>query len=166
MLTQLSEQESARLFYQLVSAVGYLHSIQVSHRDIKPSNILMDQRLDLKLIDFGLGNSFVKGKGLKTSCGSPCFAAPEIINGVEYDPVKVDVWSLGVCLYCMLVGRLPFDEDNKKDLYKKIRTCQYKTPSYLSMTAIQLISSMLNLSPAARPTPAQILTSNFFMKMA
>lgn len=126
----------------------------------------MDARHDLKLIDFGLGNSFIKGKGLKTSCGSPCFAAPEIINGVEYDPVKVDVWSLGVCLYCMLVGRLPFDEENKKELYRKIRSCSYRTPTYLSPTAASLLTSMLTLSPAARPTPAAMLSHPFFAKMA
>ena len=125
----------------------------------------MDYKNDLKLIDFGLGNSFTKGKGLKTSCGSPCFAAPEIINGIEYDAVKVDVWSLGVCFYCMLVGRLPFDEENKKELYRKIRTCSYKTPTYVSGTAISLLTSMLNLIPAARPSASGILAHPFFQKV-
>jgi serine/threonine protein kinase len=126
----------------------------------------MDHKNDLKLIDFGLGNSFTKGKGLKTSCGSPCFAAPEIINGIEYDAVKVDIWSLGVCFYCMLVGRLPFDEENKKELYRKIRTCSYKTPTYLSAVAISLLTSMLNLIPAARPSASGILAHPFFQKVS
>ena len=159
---KLSESDACRIFHQLVSAVAYLHSLNISHRDIKPSNILMDYKQNIKLIDFGLGNTYTKGKGLKTSCGSPCFAAPEIINGIEYDPVKVDVWSLGVSLYCMLTGRLPFDEDTKQELYRKIRGCIYKMPHFLSPAARSLIQELLNLNPHQRPNPTQILKHDFF----
>ena len=158
----MAEPEACRIFFQLVSAVAYLHSLNISHRDIKPSNILMDARNNIKLIDFGLGNTYAKGKALKTSCGSPCFAAPEIINGVEYDPVKVDVWSLGVSLFCMLCGRLPFDEDTKQELYKKIRACSYRVTPGLSSNAVNLIAVLLNGNPQARPNPATILTHPFF----
>ena len=107
---KLTEKEACKLFQQLISAVEYLHKLGCAHRDIKPSNILLDENLDLKLIDFGLGNLYTDGEKLKTACGSPCYAAPEIISGHDYDPISVDVWSSGITLYCMIVGCLPFDE--------------------------------------------------------
>lgn len=122
---KLSEKESCKLFQQLISAVEYLHKLGCAHRDIKPSNILLDENLDLKLIDFGLGNLYSNGEKLNTACGSPCYAAPEIISGQDYDPIQVDVWSSGITLYCMTVGCLPFDEETKTQLYSKILSCSY-----------------------------------------
>ena len=156
--------ESGRLFHQLMTATAYLHSLGISHRDIKPSNILMDFKDNVKIIDFGLGNTFISGKNLKTSCGSPCFAAPEIINGVSYNPEKVDMWSLGVTLYCMLCGRLPFDDDSKKELYKKIRSGKYHIPDYLSPVSRSLLQSLMNLSPEERPTAQALASHPFFQK--
>ena len=125
----------------------------------------MDYRDNVKLIDFGLGNTFVKDKDLKTSCGSPCFAAPEIINGIKYDPVKIDIWSLGVSLYCMLCGSLPFDDDSKKELYKKIRSGKYYVPDYLTPSALNLLKMTINLDPEARPSAEDLLSHQFFSKV-
>lgn len=123
----------------------------------------MDFKDNVKLIDFGLGNTFITGKNLKTSCGSPCFAAPEIINGTSYNPEKVDMWSLGVTLYCMLCGQLPFDDDSKKELYKKIRAGKYHVPDYLSSTSRSLMQSLMSLNPDERPS-AQALVSHPFLQ--
>lgn len=125
----------------------------------------MDFKDNVKLIDFGLGNTFITGKNLKTSCGSPCFAAPEIINGTSYNPEKVDMWSLGVTLYCMLCGQLPFDDDSKKELYKKIRSGKYYVPDFLSSISRSLLQSLINLSPDERPSAQSLMSHAFFQKV-
>lgn len=124
----------------------------------------MDFKDNVKIIDFGLGNTFITGKNLKTSCGSPCFAAPEIINGVSYNPEKVDMWSLGVTLYCMLCGQLPFDDDSKKELYKKIRLGKYLVPDYLTSTSRNLLQNLMNLNPDERPSCQAIQAHPFLQK--
>lgn len=116
---RLQEPEAGRLFRQLVSGLRYLHSLGVSHRDLKPSNLLLTTRKDLKIADFGL-SAEGSMEMLETRCGSPCFAAPEVIGGAPYDGRKVDIWGLGIVLYIMLVGRLPFEDDNKACLFRKI----------------------------------------------
>ena len=98
------------MIIQVLSGVEYLHSIGVSHRDIKPSNILLDHNNNVKISDFGLGSFFSPHNQLNTPCGSPCFAAPEVIEGVSYRPEPADLWGVGVTLYYFLTGRLPFDE--------------------------------------------------------
>ncbi|XP_033230072.1 maternal embryonic leucine zipper kinase-like isoform X2 [Belonocnema kinseyi] len=119
---RLSETESRKFFRQIVSAVAYLHSLGYAHRDLKPENVLLDRDQNLKLIDFGL---CAKPKGgmqnhLYTSCGSPTYAAPELILGKKYLGSQVDIWSMGVLLYALLCGFLPFDDNSIENLYKKI----------------------------------------------
>lgn len=140
---RLSEMEACKFFQQLVSAISYLHTIGCAHRDIKPSNILIDYNSDIKLIDFGLGNLYDENEKLKTACGSPCYAAPEIISGEAYDPITVDIWSAGITLYAMLCGYLPFDDESKSVLYDKILACQYKMPKYVSPQAADLLNKIL-----------------------
>lgn len=140
---KLPEEEAAKFFKQLIEAVRYLHEIGCAHRDIKPSNILVDWRKDIKLIDFGLGNLYVEDEQLKTACGSPCYAAPEIISGELYDPISVDLWSSGITLYAMLCGYLPFDEESKTALYEKILQCKFAIPKYLSSSAADLLKKLL-----------------------
>ncbi len=140
---RLPEEESARFFRQLIEAVKYLHSIGCAHRDVKPSNILVDWRRDIKLIDFGLGNEYSEDEKLKTACGSPCYAAPEIINGEKYDPISVDIWSSGITLYAMLCGDLPFSEESKSVLYDRILSCKFAIPKYLSSSAADLLRKIL-----------------------
>lgn len=162
LIPRLSEIESCKLFRELISAVEYLHEIGCAHRDIKPSNILIDEDKNLKLIDFGLGNLYTEEEKLKTSCGSPCYAAPEIINGELYNPITVDVWSSGITLYAMLCGFLPFDEDSKSVLYKKILACDYTIPKFVSSEAQDLIKKILVRPINQRYTISQIKQHPWF----
>ena len=159
---KLSEKESCKLFQQLISSVEYLHKLGCAHRDIKPSNILLDESVDLKLIDFGLGNLYSNGEKLNTACGSPCYAAPEIISGQDYDPIQVDIWSSGITLYCMTVGCLPFDEETKTELYQKILSCSYSLPKWMSGECADLIKRILVRDPKQRLDMAAIKRHPWF----
>jgi 5'-AMP-activated protein kinase catalytic alpha subunit len=114
------------------------------------------------LIDFGLGNLYRDSEQLKTACGSPCYAAPEIISGDLYDPIPVDIWSSGISLYAMLCGYLPFDEESKSVLYKKILACDYMIPSHVSSDATDLIKKMLVVDPKKRLDIKGIINHRFF----
>lgn len=157
--SKLTEFEARLFFRQILSAVAYLHKVGYAHRDLKPENILLDKDLNLKLIDFGL---CAKPKGgmsthLQTSCGSPTYAAPELIKGQEYLGSKVDVWSLGVLLYALLCGFLPFDCDNIESLYKKILSGKYTEPSWLSQGSRKIIRDMLQIDPKRRISIDELL---------
>ena len=104
-----------------MSAVEYTHRHKIVHRDLKPENLLLDDNLNVKIADFGLSNLLEDGKFLKTSCGSPNYAAPEVIAGRVYAGPEVDIWSCGVILYVLLCGRLPFDDESIPKLFEKIR---------------------------------------------
>lgn len=111
-ILQLEEDEARRFFQQIISSIEYTHLHKITHRDLKPENLLLDDNNNIKLIDFGLANSMKDAQTLKTACGSPNYAAPEVISGKQYDGVEVDVWSCGVILYAMVCGSLPFDDDS------------------------------------------------------
>ena len=102
------------------------------HRDIKPENLLLDEQKNLKVVDFGLSNTFKAGEKLSTACGSPCYAAPELIKGLEYIGPKADLWSAGVVLFTLVCGHLPFEDNNTQSLYQKILSADYKFTCYLS----------------------------------
>ncbi|XP_011305523.1 maternal embryonic leucine zipper kinase [Fopius arisanus] len=151
---RLSETESRKFFRQIVSAVAYLHSLGFAHRDLKPENVLLDKDQNLKLIDFGL---CAKPKGgmqahLYTSCGSPTYAAPELILGKKYLGSEVDIWSMGVLLYALLCGFLPFDDNSIENLYRKILSGKYDEPGWLSTSSKRLIRAMLQIDPKKRIT--------------
>ncbi|XP_057336554.1 maternal embryonic leucine zipper kinase-like [Microplitis mediator] len=151
---RLTENESRKFFRQIVSAVAYLHSLGFAHRDLKPENVLLDKEQNLKLIDFGL---CAKPKGgmqthLLTSCGSPTYAAPELILGKKYLGSEVDIWSMGVLLYALLCGFLPFDDSNIDSLYKKILSGKFDEPRWLSGNSKCLIRAMLQTDPKKRIT--------------
>lgn len=111
----------ARLFFQqIISGIEYSHRLKIVHRDLKPENVLLDDNLNAKIADFGLSSDISDGDFLKTSCGSPNYAAPEVITGARYAGPEIDVWSSGVILYVMLCGRLPFEDDNVHVLFRKI----------------------------------------------
>mmetsp|Transcript_69223 Transcript_69223/g.144287 ORF Transcript_69223/g.144287 Transcript_69223/m.144287 type:complete len:477 (-) Transcript_69223:3180-4610(-) len=149
---RLSEDESRRFFQQMISGVEYCHKHNVVHRDLKPENLLLDAHLNIKIADFGLSNIMQDGFFLKTSCGSPNYAAPEVISGKPYLGPEVDVWSCGVIVYALLCGSLPFDDENIPNLFKKIKSGIYLLPSYLSDSSRDLIARMLVTNPLTRIT--------------
>ncbi|XP_024886388.1 maternal embryonic leucine zipper kinase-like [Temnothorax curvispinosus] len=151
---RLSESDSRKFFCQIVSAVAYMHNLGYAHRDLKPENVLLDKDENLKLIDFGLCAKPKMGiqAHLYTSCGSPTYAAPELIMGKKYLGSEVDIWSMGVLLYALLCGFLPFDDNNLENLYKKILTGKYEEPYWLSNDSKTLIKSMLQINPIKRIT--------------
>lgn len=126
------------------------------HRDLKPENLLLDKNKNIKIVDFGLSNLYKEGELLKTACGSPCYAAPEMIAGKRYVGLRVDIWSAGVILYAMICGYLPFDDPDTQLLYKKIMNGDYSIPSHVSPEARQLIKMILNTDPDKRATIEQI----------
>ncbi|KAF9966796.1 Protein kinase [Mortierella alpina] len=160
--TRLSEDEARRFFQQIVCAIEYCHRHKIVHRDLKPENLLLDPSMNVKIADFGLSNIMTDGDFLKTSCGSPNYAAPEVISGKLYAGPEVDVWSCGVILYVMLCGRLPFDDDYIPLLFKKINGGIYSLPSFLSPETKYLLTSMLVVDPLKRITIAEIRQNAWF----
>ena len=157
-----SENKARRFFQQIVSAVEYCHRHKIVHRDLKPENLLLDSELNVKIADFGLSNIMTDGNFLKTSCGSPNYAAPEVISGRLYAGPEVDVWSCGVILFVMLCGRLPFDDDFIPALFKKINAGNFTTPSFVSQGARQIINKMLRVNPMQRLTIQEIRQDPWF----
>jgi serine/threonine protein kinase len=156
---RLSETEARFFFRQIIAALAYIHSKGYAHRDLKPENLLLDDNQCLKLIDFGL---CAKPRGgmdnlLTTCCGSPAYAAPELIAGRSYLGAEADLWSMGVLLYALLCGYLPFDDDNINLLYKKIQNGKYESPAWLSIESVQLLSELLQVDPKRRLTMQQLI---------
>ena len=166
---RLSDKESAIFFYQIINGVEYIHSQGFAHRDLKPENILISRKNNkniLKIIDFGLSHEYdeINGELLKTKCGSPSYAAPELIKGTPYNGFKIDVWCCGIILYAMLCGYLPFGGENNKALFKKIIECKPEIPEVLSTEAQQLISKILVPNPEKRISIEEIKVSEFYLK--
>ncbi|CAH1998590.1 unnamed protein product [Acanthoscelides obtectus] len=157
---RLSESESRMFFRQIVSAVAYLHSSGFAHRDLKPENVLLDKYQNLKLIDFGLCANPDGGmtSPLLTSCGSPTYAAPELVMGRQYLGAEVDIWAMGVLLYALLSGTLPFDDVSIDALYKKILSGKYHEPAFMSKESLSLLRSMLQVDPNKRITIKELLS--------
>lgn len=122
---RLNEKQACKFYHELISGIEYLHKSGVCHRDLKPENLLLDFDKTLKIVDFGLSNMYEKGETLKTACGSPCYAAPEMIAGKRYNGLQTDLWSSGVVLYAMVCGYLPFEDPKTSNLYKKILSADY-----------------------------------------
>ena len=161
---KMNEDGARRFFQQIICAVEYCHRHKIVHRDLKPENLLLDEYLNVKIADFGLSNIMTDGNFLKTSCGSPNYAAPEVISGKLYAGAEVDVWSCGVILYVLLVGRLPFDDDYIPTLFKKIASGKFHVPSYLSSDAVNLLKTLLNVHPVQRITIQGIREDPWFTK--
>jgi len=117
---RMPEPKARRFFQQIISGIEYSHRLKIVHRDLKPENVLLDNDLNVKIADFGLSNEISDGDFLTTSCGSPNYAAPEVIRGGVYAGPEIDVWSCGVILYVMLCGRLPFEDEDVQVLFAKI----------------------------------------------
>uniref|UniRef100_A0A4W4HQM9 non-specific serine/threonine protein kinase n=1 Tax=Electrophorus electricus TaxID=8005 RepID=A0A4W4HQM9_ELEEL len=142
---------------QIVSAVQYCHQKRIVHRDLKAENLLLDADMNIKIADFGFSNEFTIGSKLDTFCGSPPYAAPELFQGKKYDGPEVDVWSLGVILYTLVSGSLPFDGQNLKELRERVLRGKYRVPFYMSTDCENLLKKLLVLNPGKRGSLEQIM---------
>ncbi|GFY88817.1 CBL-interacting protein kinase 23 [Actinidia rufa] len=164
---RLKEDEARKYFQQLINAVDYCHSRGVFHRDLKPENLLLDANGVLKVSDFGLSAlpQQVREDGLlHTTCGTPNYVAPEVINNKGYDGAKADLWSCGVILFVLMAGYLPFEESNLMALYKKIFKADFTCPSWFSSSAKKLIKRILDPNPMTRITIAELIENEWFKK--
>ncbi|XP_037775905.1 5'-AMP-activated protein kinase catalytic subunit alpha-2-like isoform X1 [Penaeus monodon] len=161
---KLKESEARRFFQQIISGVDYCHRHNVVHRDLKPENLLLDHNLHVKIADFGLSNIMVDGEFLRTSCGSPNYAAPEVISGKLYAGPEVDVWSCGIILYALLCGTLPFDDEHVPTLFKKIKSGVFQIPDYLNQSVVRCLLHMLVVDPMKRATIDDIKKHEWFQK--
>ncbi|KAF8920564.1 kinase-like domain-containing protein [Mucidula mucida] len=158
---RLSSQEALRYFQQIIAALDYLHRFNIVHRDLKPENILLDAQRNVKLADFGMA-AWQSDSLLQTSCGSPHYAAPEIVNGLEYDGAISDIWSCGIILHAMLAGHLPFDDEDCTELLEKVRLAEFEMPQEIEPLAQDLISKMLTKDVSMRITISGIQSHPFF----
>ncbi len=164
----VAEPQARHFFRQIISAVDYLHSVckfifllvlfimfyytfcsllqnSIIHRDLKPENLLLDANNNIKIVDFGFGNTFHRDRLLDTYCGSPFYAAPEMIQGIRYIGPEVDLWSMGVILFALLSGRLPFDAGTMNELYEKIARGKYSVPTTFSVGTPSFVIIRLTL---------------------
>ncbi|KAL0912033.1 hypothetical protein M5K25_017976 [Dendrobium thyrsiflorum] len=164
---RMKEDEARKYFQQLINAVDYCHSRGVYHRDLKPENLLLDSNGVLKVSDFGLSAlpQQVRDDGLlHTTCGTPNYVAPEVINNKGYDGAKADLWSCGVILFVLMAGYLPFEDSNLMSLYKKIFKADFSCPSWFSTSAKKLIKRILDPNPQTRITIAEVIENEWFKK--
>ena len=159
---KLSEEETAFFFYQIINGVEYLHSKNIVHRDLKPENLLLCEGNILKIIDFGLSN-FYNGNYLSTPCGSPCYASPEMVSGNKYNGFNIDIWAIGIILFAMLCGYLPFEDDDNDVLFQKILECKLHYPSHLSPLAKDIMKKILVTNPEKRIKIPQIKKHKFYL---
>ncbi|KAJ8391259.1 hypothetical protein AAFF_G00095260 [Aldrovandia affinis] len=153
---RLSEPEARRKFWQILSAVEYCHNRNIVHRDLKAENLLLDGHMNIKIADFGFGNFFQPGEPLATWCGSPPYAAPEVFEGQQYEGPQLDIWSMGVVLYVLVCGALPFDGPTLPVLRQRVLEGRFRIPYFMTEDCEHLIRRMLVLDPSKRLSVAQI----------
>jgi 5'-AMP-activated protein kinase catalytic alpha subunit len=163
---RLSEDETCFFFYQIINGIEYIHSKGIAHRDLKPENLLIGKNKILKIIDFGLSNFYDGQKRLETPCGSPCYASPEMVKGKKYDGFNIDIWAIGVILFAMLCGYLPFEDDeNDNDiLFSQIIKNKIDYPSFLSELSLDMLKKILVSDPLKRITVDEIKKHDFYLK--
>ena len=163
---KLKEKEACKFFHQLLAGIEYIHKLHIVHRDLKPENLLLDHNKNIKIVDFGLSNTYKAGELLKTACGSPCYAAPEMIAGKKYLGVQVDIWSAGVILFAAVCGYLPFEDPNTSQLYKKILSGDYQFPKFISHDGKDLIKHILEIEPETRYSIDEIRKHLWFSQVS
>lgn len=164
---RLNENDSRKFFQQLMDGVDYCHSKGVSHRDLKPENLLLDSLGNLKISDFGLSAlpQQVREDGLlHTTCGTPNYVAPEVLNDKGYNGAVADIWSCGVILFVLMAGFLPFDEVDLTTLYGKIKEANFTCPPWFSTSAVSLIQKILDPNPRTRIRMEGIRSDEWFKK--
>lgn len=161
---RMKEKEARAKFRQIVSAVQYCHQKKIIHRDLKAENLLLDSEMNIKIADFGFSNEFVPGNKLDTFCGSPPYAAPELFQGKKYDGPEVDVWSLGVILYTLVSGSLPFDGSTLRELRERVLRGKYRIPFYMSTDCENLLKKFLVLNPSRRAS-LEVIMKDKWMNM-
>ncbi|KAI0464899.1 hypothetical protein LJB42_000114 [Komagataella kurtzmanii] len=160
----LLEKDAVKFFRQIIAGASYCHALGICHRDLKPENLLLNKDLSIKIADFGMAALEANGRLLETSCGSPHYASPEIVSGLKYQGSASDVWSCGVILFALLTGRLPFDDENIRNLLLKVQKGAFEMPSSLSPEAQNLIAQMLKLAPEERIKTQDILKHPLLLK--
>jgi serine/threonine protein kinase len=153
----INPQVVARIFREITEAIYFIHSRDIVHRDLKPENILLDTDMRPRLADFGLCHTNAHQRLLKTPCGSPVYACPEILAQIEYDGKAADIWSLGIVLYAMVVGELPWRAGDINEIFTEIQEEDVQIPSHLDEAVQELLRKMLSRNPADRPPADQIL---------
>lgn len=164
---RLKEDVARKYFQQLVAAVDFCHSRGVYHRDLKPENLLLDDNGNLKVSDFGLSalwDSRRQDGLLHTTCGTPAYVAPEVINKKGYDGAKADIWSCGVILFVLMAGFLPFHDSNLMEMYRKISKGDFKCPQWFPPEVRKLLSRILDPNPSSRLTVAKLMDNPWFKK--
>ena len=149
---RLKEGEACIFFQQIINGVEYLHNQGIIHRDLKPENLLLDYKNNIKISDFGLSTFYSKNNFLQTACGTPFYAPPEMLEGLQYNGESSDIWSCGIILYAMLCGTLPFSESKEEIIVKKIKAHDYIIPNYLSKEAQDILYHILKVNPDERFT--------------
>uniref|UniRef100_A0A8C7P894 Protein kinase domain-containing protein n=1 Tax=Oncorhynchus mykiss TaxID=8022 RepID=A0A8C7P894_ONCMY len=147
---RLTPKEARKFFRQIISALDFCHSHSICHRDLKPENLLLDEKNDIRIADFGMASLQVGDSLLETSCGSPHYACPEVIRGEKYDGRRADVWSCGVILFALLVGALPFDHDNLRQLLEKVKSGVFHMPHFIPPDCQALLKGMIEVDPDKR----------------
>ena len=161
---RLDDDQASFFFYQLINGIEYIHSENIVHRDLKPENLLLGKENILKIIDFGLSNYCEPDNFLETPCGSPCYASPEMVCGNRYNGHLIDIWSIGIILFAMLCGYLPFEDPDNDILFKKILKCKIKYPEYLSDISVDIMKKILVVDPIQRITLEEIKMHPFYLK--
>ena len=163
---KLNDDEAAFFYFQLINGLEYIHSLGVFHRDLKPENLLLTKAKILKINDFGLSNYFKEGQKelLSTQCGSLSYSSPEMIRGQKYNGFKIDIWATGIILYAMLCGYLPFEDNNKDILFKKILECNIFFPDHIKKDAKDLIEKILVIDPEKRIDIKNIKSHPYYLK--
>lgn len=160
----LKEKHARKFARGIASALDYCHRNNVVHRDLKIENIMINQKGDIKIIDFGLSNLYSPKSLLKTYCGSLYFAAPELLSAKPYIGPEVDVWSFGVVLYVLVCGKVPFDDQSVSVLHEKIKKANVEYPSFLSKECVSLLSRMLHVDPTKRATLFEVMNHPWINK--
>ncbi|XP_008283370.1 serine/threonine-protein kinase BRSK2-like isoform X1 [Stegastes partitus] len=160
---RLTPKEARKFFRQIISALDFCHSHSICHRDLKPENLLLDEKNNIRIADFGMASLQVGDSLLETSCGSPHYACPEVIRGEKYDGRKADAWSCGVILFALLVGALPFDDDNLRNLLEKVKLGVFHMPHFIPPDCQNLLRGMIEVDATKRLTLEQIQKHTWYL---